>query len=237
NLFNKHDVDAMAVGEVIEEKVFRIEHKGEIWADVPVDALDKDAPVYYMPSKEPAYFAKFQAMDVKVPEVADYSDTLKQLLAQPTIASKEYVYEQFDSNSRGETLVGPGSGADIVEIPNRDKAIAITTDSNSRYIYLDPEVGGKIAVAEAMRNIVASDAKPLGITDGLNYGNPTNEEVFWQMEKSIEGISEACRVLDVPVISGNVSMYNQSYGEPIYPTPIIGMVGLLESKKHVTPNA
>src|SRR5699024_4453088 len=151
--------------------------------------------------------------------------------------SKEFVFNQFESNTRGETIVGPGAGAAIVEIPNRDKAIAITTDSNSRYIYLDPEIGGKIAVAEAMRNIVASGAKPLGITDGINYGNPTNEEVFWQMEKSIEGISEACRVLDVPVISGNVSMYNQSYGEPIYPTPIIGMVGLLESKKHVTPNA
>src|SRR5699024_6994258 len=150
--------------------------------------------------------------------------------------SKEFVFNQFESNTRGETIVGPGSGAAIVGIPNRDKAIAITTDSNSRYIYLDPETGGKIAVAEAMRNIVASGAKPLGLTDGLNYGNPTNEEVFWQMEKSIEGISEACRMLDVPVISGNVSMYNQSYGDPIYPTPIIGMVGLLESKEHITPN-
>lgn len=237
DLFTKHNINAVAVGEVIEEKVFRIEHDGKIWADVPVDALDKDAPVYYMPSKEPAYFAQFQAQEAAVPMVDHHSETLKELLAQPTIASKEFVYEQFDSNTRGETLVGPGSGAAIVGIPNRDKAIAITTDSNSRYIYLDPETGGKIAVAEAMRNIVASGAKPLGITDGLNYGNPTNEEVFWQMEQSIAGISEACRTLEVPVISGNVSMYNQSYGEPIYPTPIIGMVGLLESKQHITPNA
>lgn len=235
-MFAKHDVEAVVVGEVIDDKVFRIEHKGEVWANVPVDALDKDAPVYYMPSKEPAYFAQFQNEDVKVPLVENHSETLKQLLAQPTIASKEWVYNQFDTDSRGETLVGPGFGAAIVEIPNRDKAIAISTDCNSRYIYLDPKEGGKIAVAEAMRNIVASGAKPLGITDGLNYGNPTNEEVFWQMEKSIEGISEACRELDIPVISGNVSMYNQSYGEPIYPTPIIGMVGLLESKAHITPN-
>lgn len=237
NLFKKHDVDAVAIGEVIDEQVFRIEHQGKVWADVPVDALDKDAPVYHMPSREAEYYAKFQAMETTVPNVENYKDTLKALLEQPTIASKEYVYKQFDSNSRDETIVGPGSGAAVVGIPNRDKAIAITTDSNSRYIYLDPEVGGKIAVAEAMRNIVATGARPLGLTDGLNYGNPTNEEVFWQMEKSIEGISEACRVLEVPVISGNVSMYNQSYGEPIYPTPIIGMVGLIDSKEHITPNA
>lgn len=235
DIFAKHEVDAVAIGEVIEEKVFRIEQGGKIWADVPVDALDKDAPVYHMPSKEPAYFANFPE-EVSIPKVEDYNETLKQLLAQPTIASKEFVYEQFDSEIRGETIAGPGSGAAVVGIPNRDKAIAITTDSNSRYIYLDPETGGKIAVAEAMRNIVVTGAKPLGLTDGLNYGNPTNKEVFWQMEKSIEGISEACRTLEIPVISGNVSMYNQSYGEPIYPTPIIGMVGLLESKKYITPN-
>lgn len=237
DLFAKHDVDAVAVGEVISEKVFRIEHQGKTWADVPVDALDKDAPVYHMPSKEAAYYAEYQTKSESTPEISDYATTLKQLLAQPTIASKEWVYEQFDSEARGNTLVGPGSGAAVVKIPDHDKAIAIATDCNSRYIYLDPEVGGKIAVAEAMRNIVVSGAKPIGITDGLNYGNPTNEEVFWQMEKSIDGISEACRVLDVPVISGNVSMYNQSYGEPIFPTPIIGIVGLYESVEHVTPNA
>lgn len=237
NIFNKHDVDAVVVGEVIEEKVFRIEHKGKIWANVPVDALDKDAPVYYMPSRVPEYFKQFQEIEAEIPTIENYSDTLKQLLEQPTIASKEWVYKQFDSNTNGNTLVGPGAGCAIVKIPNRNKAIAITTDCNSRYIYLDPKVGGQIAVAEAMRNIVASGAKPLGITDGLNYGNPTNEEVFWQMEQSIEGISEACRILDVPVISGNVSMYNQSHGEPIYPTPIIGMVGLIENLEHVIPNS
>src|SRR5690625_297949 len=235
-LFNEHDVDAVQVGEVIDEKVFRIEHQGKVWANVPVDALDKDAPVYHMPSREPAYFSEFQQEAATIPEVENYGETLKRLLAQPTIASKEWVYEQFDSNSRDETIVGPGSGAAIVGIPTRDKAIAISTDSNSRYIYLDPKEGGKIAVAEAMRNIVASGAKPLGITDGLNYGNPTNEEVFWQMEKSIDGISEACEQLGVPVISGNVSMYNQSYDEPIFPTPIVGMVGLLESRDYITPN-
>jgi len=237
DIFEKHDVEACAVGEVIDEKVFRIKHEEKIWADIPVDALDKDAPVYHLPSTEATYYREFQQMEQPVPQVDDYTNTLKQLLQQPTIASKEWVYDQFDSKMNGNTLAGPGSGAAVVKIAGHDKAIAITTDCNSRYIYLDPEVGGQIAVAEAARNLVVSGAKPIGLTDGLNYGNPTNEEVFWQMEKSIDGISEACRELDVPVISGNVSMYNQSEGEPIFPTPIIGMVGLFASTDDITPNA
>ncbi|HIV74928.1 MAG TPA: phosphoribosylformylglycinamidine synthase subunit PurL [Candidatus Pseudogracilibacillus intestinigallinarum] len=236
DLFNKHGVDACAVGEVIEEKVFKVDHQGKEWANIPVDALDKDAPVYYMPSREASYYKGFQEMEQPTFTVVNYGDTLKQLLQQPTIASKEYVYEQFDSEMNGNTVAGPGAGASVVKIEGYDKAIAISTDCNSRYIYLDPEVGGQIAVAEACRNIVAAGAKPLAITDGLNYGNPTNEEVFWQMEKSIDGVSEGCRTLEVPVISGNVSMYNQSYGEPIFPTPIIGVVGLFESLDHITPN-
>ena len=236
DLFNKHGVDACAVGEVIEEKVFKVDHQGKEWANIPVDALDKDAPVYYMPSREASYYKGFQEMEQPTFTVENYGDTLKQLLQQPTIASKEYVYEQFDSEMNGNTVAGPGAGASVVKIEGHDKAIAISTDCNSRYIYLDPEVGGQIAVAEACRNIVAAGAKPLAITDGLNYGNPTNEEVFWQMEKSIDGVSEGCRTLEVPVISGNVSMYNQSYGEPIFPTPIIGVVGLFESLDHITPN-
>lgn len=237
DLFNKHGVEACAVGEVIEEKVFKVNHQGKEWANIPVDALDKDAPVYYMPSREASYYKGFQEMEQPTFTVENYGDTLKQLLQQPTIASKEYVYEQFDSEMNGNTVAGPGAGASVVKIEGHDKAIAISTDCNSRYIYLDPEVGGQIAVAEACRNIVAAGAKPLAITDGLNYGNPTNEEVFWQMEKSIDGISEGCRTLEVPVISGNVSMYNQSYGKPIFPTPIIGVVGLFESLDHITPNS
>lgn len=236
SLFDKHDVEAVAVGEVIEEKVFRIEHKGEIMADIPVDALDKDAPVYHLPSKEAAYYKEFQQMEETVPAIEDHSETLKQLLQQPTIASKEWIYDQFDSNSQEKTLAGPGAGAAVVQIEDQDKAIAITADSNARYIYLDPEIGGKIAVAEAARNIVCSGAQPLALTDGLNFANPTNPEVFWQMEKSIDGISEACRKLETPVISGNVSMYNQTKETAIFPTPIIGMVGLFESLEHVTPN-
>ncbi|HLR59822.1 MAG TPA: phosphoribosylformylglycinamidine synthase subunit PurL [Pseudogracilibacillus sp.] len=237
DLFNSHEVEAAVVGEVIEDKVFKIKYADKIWADIPVDALDSEAPVYYLGSTEAEYYKKFQKLAVEMPKVDDHSAMLRTLLTQETIASKEWVYNQFESNLDNKTLKGPGSGAAVVQINDQDKAIAITTDSNSRYIYLDPEVGGQIAVAEAARNIVVSGAKPLAITDGLNYGNPTNKEIFWQMEKSIDGISLACKMLDVPVISGNVSMYNQSQGEAIYPTPIIGMVGLFESLEDITPNS
>ncbi|WP_368653091.1 phosphoribosylformylglycinamidine synthase subunit PurL [Ornithinibacillus sp. 4-3] len=237
DIFKKHDVFACVVGEVIEEQVFRIKHQGEVMANIPADALDEKAPVYYLPTKEASYFKPYQEMAPYAPQVDNYGETLKQLLQQPTIASKKWIYEQFDSEARGNTIAGPGAGAAVVQIGDQDKAIAITADCNSRYIYLDPETGGKIAIAEAARNIVCSGARPLGVTDGLNYGNPTNEEIFWQMDKSIDGISEACKVMGLPVISGNVSMYNQANNVPIFPTPIIGMVGLHESLEHITPNS
>lgn len=233
-IFRRHQIEATAVGEVLEEEVFRVKHQGKVWADIPTFSLE--APENPLPSQEAAYFADFQDMGRQTMNVDDYAGTLKTLLQQPTIADKNWVYEQFDSETRGNTLQGPGSGTAVVKIDGQDKAIAISTDCNSRYIYLDPETGGKIAVAEAVRNIVAAGAVPIGITDGLNYGNPTNPEVFWQMEKSIDGISEACRAFDVPVISGNVSMYNQSHDKAIYPTPIIGVVGLFEDLHHMTPN-
>ncbi|WP_165767973.1 phosphoribosylformylglycinamidine synthase subunit PurL [Virgibacillus indicus] len=236
DVFAKHEVDAAAIGEVIEEKTFRIKQHGEIAADIPVAALTEEAPVYHLPSEEAGYYKDFQDKEKTTPAVDDHQEMLKNLLQQPTIASKEWAYSQYDSDAQNNTIAGPGSDAAIVKIEGTDKAIAITTDCNSRYIYLDPEMGGKIAVAEAARNIICSGAKPLALTDGLNYGNPTNPETFWQMEKSIDGISEACLALDTPVISGNVSLYNQSKGEAIMPTPIIGMVGLLESTKLVTPS-
>lgn len=236
DVFKKHDVEAVAIGEVIEEQLFRIKQHGQVWAEIPVDALTEDAPVYNLPTREAAYFKEFKAMENSVPAVENHQEMLRKLLQQPTIASKEWAYKQFDTEAQSNTIAGPGADAAIVRIEGTDKAIAITTDCNSRYIYLDPEVGGKIAVAEAARNIVISGAKPLAITDGLNYGNPTNPEVYWQMEKSIDGISEACLALGTPVISGNVSMYNQSEGEAIMPTPIIGMVGLLETTNDLTPN-
>ncbi len=236
DIFSKHDVSAVVVGKVIAEKAFRIIQHGEMMADIPVDALAEDAPVYELPAKEATYYQEFQAMPAFLPKVDNPAEMLRTLLQQPTIASKEWAYSQFDSEAQQQTMVGPGSDAAVVKIADSEKAIAITTDCNSRYIYLDPEVGGSIAVAEAARNLVASGAKPLALTDGLNYGNPTNPEVFWQMEKSVAGISKACDMLGTPVISGNVSLYNQSKGKAIFPTPIIGMVGLYTSLDHITPS-
>ncbi|MEH7245353.1 phosphoribosylformylglycinamidine synthase subunit PurL [Neobacillus niacini] len=233
-LFSKYDLEAVAIGTVTDDKKLRLLHNGEVVADVPVDALAEDAPVYHKPSKVPAYYEEFQAMEQEVPQVSDLKETLVKLLSQPTIASKEWVYEQYDYMVRTNTVVSPGSDAAVVRIRGTRKALAMTTDCNSRYVYLDPEVGGKIAVAEAARNIVCSGAEPLAITDNLNFGNPEKPEVFWQIEKAADGISEACRVLETPVIGGNVSLYNETSGTAIYPTPVIGMVGLVTDIDHIT---
>ncbi|MGG3450458.1 phosphoribosylformylglycinamidine synthase subunit PurL [Domibacillus aminovorans] len=234
DLFAKYDLEAASVGVVTDDKMLRLLHKGEVAAEVPVDALAEDAPVYYKPSAEPQYFRDFQAMELTTPNVTDYKETLVNLLKQPTIASKEWVYDQYDYQVRTNTVVAPGSDAAVIRLRGTNKALAMTTDCNSRYIYLDPKTGGKIAVAEAARNIVCSGAKPLAITDGLNYGSPENPGVFWQLEESADGISEACLALESPVIGGNVSLYNETNGTAIYPTPVIGMVGLIEHTDHIT---
>jgi phosphoribosylformylglycinamidine synthase len=233
-LFEKYDLEAVAIGTVTDDKNLRLIHKGETVADIPVDALAEDAPVYHKPSQEPSYFQEFQAMEQEIPQVDDLEETLVQLLNQPTVASKEWVYEQYDHMVRTNTVVSPGSDAAVLRIRGTRKALAMTTDCNSRYVYLDPETGGKIAVAEAARNIICSGAEPLAITDNLNFGNPEKPEVFWQIEKAADGISEACRVLETPVIGGNVSLYNETSGTAIYPTPVIGMVGLVTDIDHIT---
>lgn len=233
-IFDKYDLDAVAVGRVTDDKMLRLLHHGEVVAEVPADALAEDAPVYNMPDAEPAYFAEFQAMTNEEPAVADYKETLTALLKAPTIASKEWVYDQYDYQVRTNTVVAPGSDAAVLRVRGTNKGLAMTTDCNSRYIFLDPTTGGKIAVAEAARNIVATGGKPLAITDCLNFGNPEKPEIFWQIQKSADGIAEACLALDAPVIGGNVSMYNERSGEAVYPTPTIGMVGLVKDLAHVT---
>ncbi|MGD6994625.1 phosphoribosylformylglycinamidine synthase subunit PurL [Sutcliffiella horikoshii] len=233
-IVSKYGLEAVSIGKVTDDKKLRLVHKGEVIADVPVDALAEEAPVYHKPSTEPAYYREFQKMEVAVPEVADYEETLVALLKQPTIASKEWVYDQYDYQVRTNTVVVPGSDAAVVRIRGTEKALAMTTDCNSRYLYLDPEVGGMIAVAEAARNIVCSGAKPLAITDCLNFGNPEKPEIFWQIEKATDGMSEACRKLESPVIGGNVSLYNETNGVAVYPTPVVGMVGLIDDLMHVT---
>ena len=234
SIFDKYDLDAVAIGRVTDDKMLRLLHNGQVVAEVPADALAEDAPVYHKPSAEPAYYAQFQAIENTEPVVTDYKETLNALLKAPTIASKEWVYDQYDYQVRTSTVVKPGSDAAVIRVRGTNKGLAMTTDCNSRYIYLDPEVGGAIAVAEAARNIVATGGTPLAITDCLNFGNPEKPEIFWQIEKSADGISAACTALNAPVIGGNVSLYNERSGEAVYPTPTIGMVGLIEDLAHVT---
>ncbi|KAF6509454.1 phosphoribosylformylglycinamidine synthase subunit PurL [Geobacillus stearothermophilus] len=233
-IFAKYGLEAKAIGKVTDDKMLRLWFRGEVAAEIPVDALAKDAPVYHKPSKEPVYYREFQAMPPYIPHIEDYNQTLLGLLAQPTIASKEWVYDQYDYMVRTNTVVAPGSDAAVVRIRGTNKALALSTDCNSRYLYLDPEVGGKIAVAEAARNVVCSGAKPLAITDCLNFGSPEKPEIFWQLEKAVDGMSEACRALGTPVVSGNVSLYNETNGVAVYPTPVVGMVGLIEDLSHIT---
>lgn len=233
-LFKRYELDAVTIGEVTDDGLYRLYHHGEEVANLPVDALAEDAPVYENEKREPARIQEFANMTDFKPEVTDATETLLALLQQPTIASKRMIYETYDSQVRTNTVVRPGSDAAVLRVRGTNKALAMTTDCNARYLYLNPEIGGQIAVAEAARNIVASGGQPLAITDCLNYGSPEKPEGFWELWTSADGISEACRTLNTPVISGNVSMYNETNGKAIYPTPMIGMVGLIEDLSHIT---
>ena len=233
-LFKRYELDAVTIGEVTDDGLYRLYHHGEEVANLPVDALAEDAPVYENEKREPVRIQEFANMEDFKPEVADASETLLTLLQQPTIASKRMIYETYDSQVRTNTVVRPGSDAAVLRVRGTNKALAMTTDCNARYLYFNPEIGGQIAVAEAARNIVASGGQPLAITDCLNYGSPEKPEGFWELWTSADGISEACRTLNTPVISGNVSMYNETNGKAIYPTPMIGMVGLIEDLSHIT---
>ncbi|MBP3966282.1 phosphoribosylformylglycinamidine synthase subunit PurL [Paenibacillus lignilyticus] len=234
-IFDRWGIICVKVGKVTDDGRLRLFHQGEEVANMPVKALVDECPMYDKPSQEPAYYAANAAIDTTAyPEVTDLTGALKQVLASPTVASKEWVYNQYDYMVRTSTAVQPGSDAAVVTIRGTRKALAMTTDCNGRYVYLDPEVGGRIAVAEAARNIVCSGAEPLAITDNLNFGSPEKPEVFWQIEKAADGISEACRTLDTPVIGGNVSLYNENAKGAIYPTPVIGMVGLVQDVDHIT---
>lgn len=233
-LFSRYELDAVTIGEVTGDGQYRLYHEGRLVADLPVDALAEEAPVYHKPYTEPERIQAFKKLDPYKPDITDTEETLKQLMQQPTVASKKSIFETYDSMVRTNTVVGPGSDAAVLRIRGTRKALAMTTDCNARYLYLDPEKGGQMAVAEAARNIVASGGEPLAITDCLNYGNPDKPEVFWELWTSADGIANACTTLNTPVISGNVSLYNETNGEAIYPTPMIGMVGLVKDLDHVT---
>ncbi|OAB44622.1 phosphoribosylformylglycinamidine synthase subunit PurL [Paenibacillus antarcticus] len=237
-IFDRWGVICAKVGKVTDDGRLKLLHRGEVVGDMPVTALVDECPVYDKPSSVPAYYVNNERIDtLRYDEVTDLGGALKQILGSPTVASKAWVYDQYDYMVRTSTAVRPGSDAAVVTVNGTRKGLAMTTDCNGRYVYLDPEVGGKIAVSEAARNIVCTGAEPLAITDNLNFGNPEKPEIFWQMEQAVDGMAEACRELNTPVIGGNVSLYNENAGGSIYPTPVVGMVGLVHDIDHITTQA
>ncbi len=233
-IFTKWGLCSEVIGEVTGDGQVRLTENGKIVADVPALRLAQMAPHFSRLSLPPLNIEEVQTF-TRVPAPENYCKTLQTLLASPNICSRQWVYRQYDHMVRTDTVVKPGSDASVIRIKSSGKGIAMSVDCNSRYCYIDPYMGGMQAVAEATRNVACSGAKPLAITDCLNFGSPENPEVMWRFINSIEGISKACLKLDTPVVSGNVSFYNQTGETPIYPTPAIGAVGLLaDSSKAVT---
>lgn len=233
-IFEKWDLHAEEIGFVTGDGLMRVKENGVTVAEIPAKALADDAPVYVRAEREPAYLATTRAYDPKsAGDPGDLNAALLKLLDSPSVASKEWVYEQYDHMVRTNTVLLPGSDASVIRIKGTGKAIAISTDCNSTYCYLDPYEGGKISVAEAARNVAVSGARPLSVTNCLNFGNPHNPEIFWQLKKCVEGMRDACAALGTPVSGGNVSLYNQNPRGAVDPTPTIGMVGLIEGYEPV----
>ena len=255
-IFEKWDLPWAEIGRVTDTGRMVVRHKGEVVADIPAKLIATESPVYSREAKEPAYIESVRAFRLDgIADVAAPVPVLNKLLSWPTIASKNWVYRQYDHMVRDNTVVCPGSDAAVIRIkadsipplgeqgknaaaaeetPIPEKYIALTSDCNGGYVYLDPYEGAKAAVVEAARNLVCAGARPLAVTDNLNFGNPYNPELFWQLRESVRGIADACRALNTPVTGGNCSLYNQSPAGPIDPTPTIGMVGLIERREHIT---
>jgi phosphoribosylformylglycinamidine synthase len=233
-VFTKWDLHAVRIGEVTSDGVLRVRDHGTVVAEIPNRALTDEAPVYHRPMEVPAYLAAARQFDVdSLPPPSGSNDALLTLLGSPTIASKRWVYRQYDHTVRTNTLNVPGLGAGVVRIKGTERALALSVDGNGRYCYLDPCRGAMLAVAEAARNVACSGARPLGATNCLNFGNPERPSIMWQFAKAVEGLGTACRALDVPITGGNVSLYNETDGCPIYPTPVVGVVGLIEHADRV----
>jgi phosphoribosylformylglycinamidine synthase len=225
--FAKWDLDAVDIGEVTAGRNLRVSFRGETVVDVPVDAVVNLCPVYRRPSRKPAYLRTVQKLDLP-PLAGDLGATLLKLIASPTIADKEWVFRQYDHMVQTNTALLPGADAAVLRVKGQKRALAMTLDGNALYCYLDPRIGGAIAVAEACRNLACVGARPIGVTNCLNFGNPEKPEIMWQFKKVIEGVAEACRTFEIPVTGGNVSFYNDTEGLSIHPTPVLGIVGLID---------
>jgi len=232
-ILKKWGLDGAVIGHVTESPNVRINYQGEEVVNLPISPVVEGALDLKRPKSKPQYLEAVQHLDLtELAAPARGDEVLKKLLASPNIASKEWVYEQYDHMVRLNTLVLPGSDAAVMRIPDTHKAVALSVDCNSRYCYLDPFMGAQIAVAECSRNVVCSGATPIGLTNCLNFGNPEKPEIMWQFEQAVLGIAEACKYFDIPVVSGNVSLYNETKGVSIFPTPTVAVVGLLDNLEH-----
>ena len=228
DLFDKHELDSAVIGEVTDTDRFVLKYEDEVYADIPVDALADEAPVYILEGEEKEYnTSKNDYSEINV------QDVFKKLLKHPTIASKHYLYEQYDQQVGANTIIKPGLQSSVVRVEGTNKAIASTIDGEARYVFNQPYEGGKMVVAEAYRNLIAVGATPLAMTDCLNYGSPEKKDIYQQLIDSTKGMAEACEVLKTPVVSGNVSLYNETRGTSIFPTPVVGMVGLIEDIQYL----
>jgi len=234
----KWDLSAEVIGEVIAEPVYRVTEGDRVVAEFPGSRLVTDCPVYHPEARESDTIVALRSRDVdsiaELPEERDAAWTLRELLSSPTIASKAWVYRQYDTSVRTNTMLGPGGDAAVLRLRGTRKALAVKTDCNGRYVYLEPRMGGRIAVAEAARNVACTGARPMAITNCLNFGNPKRPEVFFQFREAVGGMAEACEALGTPVTGGNVSLYNESPSGAVFPTPVIGMVGVADDVDHVT---
>ena len=243
DVFKKWDIDAATIGTVTDDGLLRVRHRGEIVAEIPARCLAQEAPTYHLPSRPPA---PNSTQKIPLPDLSasELTDALTRLLASPTIASKHWVYSQFDHMVRIGTILLPGHDAAVIRIPTYDeqhetprfKYIALSLDCNGHFCALDPYVGAQHAVYESARNLACVGAYPIGLTDNLNFGNPNNPEVFWQLQQATDGLADACKHLGIPVTGGNVSLYNQSPRGPIDPTPTVAVVGLIDHPSHITPS-
>jgi phosphoribosylformylglycinamidine synthase II len=237
SVYGKWGIHAAGVGRVISGGQLVVHNNSQKVADVPAVSLvlGGDVPVYVREQEKPAYIDEHAGFDLSsVPVPDDMNRVLENLLASPNIASKRWVYEQYDTSVRTSTAVGPGSSAGIIRIRKTNKALAMATDCNGRYCYLNPRDGAKIAVAESALNVAASGGKPAAITNCLNFGNPYDPEIYYQFAECVAGMGEACRMFETPVTGGNVSFYNEDPERAVYPTPVIGMVGIVEDIGHIT---
>ncbi len=237
-IFRKWDLHSVVVGSVTDDGILRVRKNGQIKAEIPSKCLvlGGGAPVYQRQTKEPSYITSVRKFDPKsISEPSDYNKVLLELLGSPNIASKRWVYHQYDMMVRTNTVIPPG-GADaaVMRIKENGKFLSMKTDCNGKYVYINPRRGTQIAVAECARNITCTGGTPLGVTNCLNFGNPYKPEMYWQFKEAVLGMGDACRVLNTPVTGGNVSFYNENPDAAVFPTPVIGMVGLIEEQAHIT---